>query len=590
MKNMKKFLAEIQSILQIPEEDKEARYWDGKISVIFDLISQIEDQETQYDLKFKLNNIIHAARKSFPEDSPIFESVKDIILEIALEYPESALKIREELGLPPTSFDYLTRQGLTDPETVKYNNEQNKKKDEFYKKNKKKPPKNAEEEQAELAEYHSKITAGIREKLLNKINNIDTESIKHRINQSVISSLNFDENYIDRICRIKSLKTVKNEGLEGKNILLRIDIEKYEHIWEDNYDDDGKFMKRQLKSIDFFQIKDTILQSMNFMFDNRAKSIILLTDFGPKNGVFNPEFSMKYFYDFLIKDNLVDNPIYFVNDLEELSDFDSKLENEVFKENCLIIMENLNFFPEEVGYETDKLIDLINNSNEINSNVSINHNTTTNLKYISKMSYLEKFMKGTIFVNDSTRSIVKNYPTIIDYKFLSDVTLKPYSKAIGLRLNTQINKITNFFTINSPNFILILGDGDIFIPFDANQTKNNNASRNSISYEESQNINKSGFSEDDQDVFKRLFMLNFMLLKFKTVFIFGKLALYFIQFIQKDFIFHIKFDIHPFLANLMKFILAKAQLNNIEIILPEDGKYIAKSEYSKFFNTERNKN
>ena len=199
-------------------------------------------------------------------------------------------------------------------------------------------------------------------------------------------------------------------------------------------------------------------------------------------------------------------------------------------------------------------------------------------------------MKGSIFINDSTRSIGKNYPSIIDYKFLSDYTNKIYSKAIGLRLNTQISKITNFFTINSPNFILVLGDGDIFIPFDANQSKanpNNNMSRQSISYEESQNFNKIGFSEEDIDVFQRLIMLNFTLFKYKTIFIFGKMALYFIQFIQKDFIFNVKFDVHPFLANLMKLILVKAQLNNIEIILPEDGKYIVKSEYSKFFNMER---
>jgi hypothetical protein len=585
MNNLKKFVAELQNILQIPEEDTESRYWNGKISVIYEMITQIEDEDIKQELSFKLHNIVHIARKSFPEDSKISQNFRDIFIEIALEYPELSAKYREELGLPPSNFDYLTRQGLTDQETLKYNQEQNKKKDEFYKKTKKKPPKNAEEEQLELAEYKLKIQNGIKEKLLDKIKLIDNEAQKLKIDQEVIFAGNFDENYVDRISRVKSLRTVKNEGLEGKIILLRIDIEKYEHIWEDIYDEDGKFIKRHLKAIDFFQIKETILQSMNFMLDNRAKSIILIADFGPKAGLFNPEFSMRFFYEFLIKNNLMDNPLYFVNDLEEISDFDFKLENEVFKENSLIIVENLNFFQEEIGYENDKLIDLINLSQ---NSVPSNNNITTNLKYVTKMSFLEKFMKGSIFINDSTRSIGKNYPSIIDYKFLSDYTNNTYNKAIGLRLNNQISKITNFFSINTQNFILVLGDADIFIPFEANQGKaNSNNLRHSISYEETQNFNKIGFTDDDIDVYKRLIMLNFMLLKFKTIFIFGKLALYFIQFVQKDYIFNKKFEIHHFLANLMKLILTKAQLNNIELILPEDGKYIVKSEYSKFFTTER---
>jgi hypothetical protein len=587
MNNLKKFVGELQDILQIPEEDTDSRYWNGKISVIFEMISEIEDEDMKQELRFKLNNIIHIARKSFPEDSKIFENFRNIFIEIALEYPEISAKFREELLIPPANFDYLTRQGLTDQEILKYNQEQNKKKDEFYKKTKKKPPKNAEEEQTELTEYKLKIQNGIKDRILDKIQEIDNEAQKLKIDDEVIFAGNFDENYVDRVSRVKSLRTVKNEGLEGKIILLRIDIEKYEHIWEDIYDEDGKFIKRHLKSIDFFQIKDTILQSMNFMLDNRAKSIILIADFGPKTGVFNPEFSMRFFYEFLQKNNLMDNPMYFVNDFEEISDFEFKLENEVFKENSLIIMENLNFFQEEMGYETDKLTDLMNLSQ---NSVPSNTNMTTNLKYVTKMSFLEKFMKGSIFINDSTRSIGKNFPSIIDYKFLSDYTNKIYNKAIGLRLNNQIVKITNFFSINTQNFILVLGDGDIFIPFEANQGKANTHNlRHSISYEESQNFNNVGFTDDDIDVYKRLIMLNFMLLKFKTIFIFGKLALYFIQFIQKDYIFNKKFEIHHFLSKLIKLILTKAQLNNIELILPEDGKYIVKSEYSKFFNTERKK-
>jgi hypothetical protein len=205
------------------------------------------------------------------------------------------------------------------------------------------------------------------------------------------------------------------------------------------------------------------------------------------------------------------------------------------------------------------------------------------------MLFLEKLMNGSIYVNDSARSFNKIYPTIIDFKFLSEITGKNIVKVIGNRLLDQIEKIPKFFLINSPNFMLVMGDDDYSIRSEISSNK----PRTSVS---GNNLNKSLIqdepgkivTEDDLSVFKRLIILNFILLKFKVVFIFGKLAIYFIQFIQKDYIFNKKFNLHPYLANLIKFILVKAELNNIEIILPEDGKYIIKSEYAKFFNPDGN--
>jgi len=602
MKNFTDFVNNLFTLLGVSEEDANGRFWNGSIKEIEDLIEKLEEEETRENNKFKLSNLIHMARKQYPADSVMFNHIKGLILDLALEFPDISLQLKEELVLPPTQFDYLTRQSLTDQEILKYNQELNKKKDEFYKKAKKKPPKNAEEEESEIANYKSRLLENAKERFLNKFKNIDSESFKNRINEKITYSQIFDEEYIDRITRIKSLQAVKNEGLEGKNVVLRIDIEKFEMQYEDIYDEDGKFIKKQLKAIDFPHVKDTILQSMSFMFDNRAKSIILLCDFGPKTGVFNADFSMKYFYEFLLKENFLDNPIYFINDLEDLSDFDYKLENEVFKENCLIIVENLNFFTEEAGFEYEKHnLNLEGNApNNPNTNASNLHNNSiinnsykdtgpsiTNLKYYTKMIFLEKLMNGSIYINDSTRSINKIYPTIIDFKFLSEVTKKKYVKALGFRIFNEIQKIPNFFMINSPNFMLVIGDDDLSNNLEIanfkekNRQMSNSMNKSTIHEEQGKNV-----TEDDKNIFNRLLILNFILLRFKTVFIFGKLALYFLQFIQKDFIFDCKFDLHPYLANLVKFIIAKAELNQIEIILPEDGRYILKTEYAKFFNSD----
>lgn len=603
MKNFTKLVNQIYTMIGIPEEDKDARFWNGSIKEIYNLIEKIEDQEIKEKAEFKLSNLIHMSRKQYPADCVMYNHIKSLLLDLAIEFPEVSTQLREELALPPVQFDYLTRQSLTEQELIKYNQDFNKRKDEFYKKAKKKPPKNAEEEESELTTYKAKLFDNLRLRFLNKFKNIDLESFKNKVNEKIIYSQIFGEEYVERISRIKSLKTVKNEGLEGKNIALRIDIEKYEMQYEDIFDEDGKFIKKQLKAIDFFNVKDTILHSMNFMFDNRAKSIVLLCDFGPKTGVYNPDYSLKYFYEFLLKENILDNPIYFISDLEELSDFESKLENEVFKENCLIIVENLNFFTEEAGFEYERnyvnldansvnagqSISNIQNNSQINI---VNNNnkaqTITNLKYYTKMLFLEKLMSGSIFINDSTKSINKIYPTIIDFKFLSEITKKNYVKAIGLRLHNQIQKIYNFFSINSPNFVLVIGDDDSIIQAEIANFKllHNNQSSNSVNKSIIQEDSGKTVSEEDLSIFKRLIMLNFIILRFKTVFILGRLALYFIQFVQKDYIFAKKFDVHPYLANLIKFIIAKAELNNIEIVLPEDGKYIVNNEYKKFFNAD----
>ena len=570
MRNFKEFINQINSQLAISEQDLDSRFWNGSIQTIINLINKIPDVLIKEEFLFKLNNLIHLCRKPYPQDSIMYKFVKNLITEITLEFPEVSTSLREELILPPSNFDYLTKESLSEQELIKYNQDSNKRKDDFYKKSKKKPPKNSEEEESELTNYKNKLIENINEKFLNKFNDIDIENFKNQINENIIYGQILDDDYIDRVSRIKSLKSIKNEGLEGKNIILRVDIEKYTVIYEETLEEDEKVSKKQIKYIEFPSVKDTILQSMNFMFDNRAKSIILLSDFGPKTGIYNADFSMKYLYDYLLRENLLDQPIYFISDLEEISDFDSKLENEIFKENCLIIVENLNFFPEEVGFEYEKI-------EGENNSLIIKKENITNLKFFTKMLFLEKFMKGSTYINDSTKSINKKYPTVIDFKFLSDITQRSYVKAIGLRLHTQIQKITKFLTINSQNFVLVIGDDDNINDFEY---------ENKVSLKGDEEKDRSWISEEDRMLFKRLLILNFILLKFKVVFIFGKLALYFIQFIQKDYIFARKYNCHVFLGNLIKFIIAKAELNNVEIVLPEDARYLQKVEYVKYYNTD----
>ena len=71
--------------------------------------------------------------------------------------------------------------------------------------------------------------------------------------------------------------------------------------------------------------------------------------------------------------------------------------------------------------------------------------------------------------------------------------------------------------------------------------------------------------------------------RFKKIFIFGKLSLQFIQFIRHDYdLFDKKlYPVNPNLFSLMKYILIKAYLLKIEIILPDDFKILDKEEFKK---------
>lgn len=72
------------------------------------------------------------------------------------------------------------------------------------------------------------------------------------------------------------------------------------------------------------------------------------------------------------------------------------------------------------------------------------------------------------------------------------------------------------------------------------------------------------------------------MLRFKVIFILGKLGIMLIHFLQRDFIIDPKYKLNPLFYKLVKYILVKANFNKIEISLPVDGKILKKLEYEKY--------
>jgi len=418
--------------------------------------------------------------------------------------------------------------------------------------------------------------------ILEKIDDIGTLKSKNGIKDKLLNANILNENYLDRLSRIKNLNSVKSEGgFDNKYVVLRMDIQECKRNYEDEVDEDGKITGRHLKNIDFLNTKDKMMQSLNYILNNGVRVVLLLIDFGRKTGgTFVPEFSIKDIVPYI--ESGLDHPAFYCKNLEELSEFNKKIDEDDLKDNCCIVMENINFFIEECGSENIK--DEILNPNGNNKSLSL----------YQKNKFLDELMgKSTIYVNDSVYRFEDYIPSIVDVK----VPLK----VLGAKINDQLQKILEFFSIDNKQYALIMGDNDVFrikshnvIKKNENDNNNGDNSNNQGNEQILENIlddvDISGATEildysSEETLINNLLIINAIMPRFKKIFIFGKLALQFIQFLRHDYdLFDKKlYPENENIFNLMKYILIKAYLLKIEIILPDDFKVLDKEEFKKHF-------
>ena len=551
-------------------ENEEKKFWNGSIDELKKRIDLVQDEDKKFDFKNKLNCILHIAHKKGPEDSTVYDFVKKIFLDELENINETSNKIREELSLPPYTFDLLTRQSLNQSDLALYEADLKKKKDEFLKKNKKKPAGKGEEDENET--YRKRLTEALSSNILEKINDIGEQKSKNSIKENLLRSNILNENYLDRLSRVKTLNNVKTEGgFDNKYVVLRMDIEECKRNYEDDEDDDGNVIGRHLKGIDFLKTREKMMQSLNYILNNGVRVVLLLVDFGPKIGSFNNEFSVKDLLPYV--ESGLDHPAFYCKDLNELIEYNKKIDDDDLKDNCCIVMENINFFQEECGNEnfTDELV-----------------NPTGKEKTLSlyqKNRFLNELMeKSTIYVNDSIYSFDKYTPTVIDV----NVPLK----VLGAKIQEQLKKILDFFSIDSKEYALIMGDNDVFRLRSHNIVKNTNTNGNE---EPEKNLQENILDDGtvggveildysyEETMITNLLIINAIMNRFKKIFIFGKLAIQFIQFLRHDYdIFDNNlYCINENIFKLIKYILIKAYLLKIEIILPDDFKLLDKEEFKK---------
>jgi 3-phosphoglycerate kinase len=536
MRESNSVLNSIHDALGSPEEE---RYWNGSIDSLKSLVNYSDiGPEEKINFLFKIESLIHLGRRKYHVDSVYQVLIAEKLNEFSMDFNDLVNSVKEEMGIFPGSFDYFTRQSLTEKELNQYKNEQNKKRDEFYKKIKKKALK-PEEEEKELQEYRGKIFNVVKEKLLDKFHGID--NIILDLESKIFNSYTFDEDYIDRLCRVKSLKSAKSDSIENKLIVLRIDIEDFEIIYQDIFDTNDNIIGKEIKEIVFPNAKETFLKTACSLLDNRAKAVLLLVDFGPKIGVPNPDFSVKYLKDFIEKEQLIEQTVKIIDkdalyDLQRLID----LEDNSFKENSLLLMENLNFLPEECGLELENDPFLTTEIGQVQ-----------NLKYYSKykftklisLMYEDHSTPASIFVLDSYNSVMKKFPSVID--------MQNEVRCLGYRLENKLSNVSTFLSIESKSALLVIGDPDDI------------------------------YDSEYYDPLNSLLTINALLPRFKKIFIFGRLAMIFMHFIQNDWTMG-DYEADSNYHLLIKYILIRADTTETEIIFPQDGVLLNLSEYERF--------
>ena len=566
-------LPKVEEFFEPKNANEEQKFWNGSIDEIKKRISLVKDEEKKLDFTNKLNCILHISRKKGPEESPVYDFVKNIFLSELENINETSNKIREELSMPPYTFDLLTRQSLNEEDLARYDAEMKKRKEEFLKKIKKKPGK--EDEENEI--YKKKLEEELSKNILEKMEDIQSKKLKSGLKDKLLSANILNETYLDRLSRIKNLNTVKAEGgYDNKYVVLRMDLEECKRNYEDEVDEDGKVIGRHLKSIDFLNAKDKMMQSLNYVLNNGVRVVLLLIDFGPKSGVFSPEFSVKDIVPYI--ETGLDHPAFYCKNLEELIEYNKKIDDDDLKDNCCIVMENINFFLEECDKENFQ--DEILNPNGEEKNLSI----------YRKNKFLEELMgKSSIYVNDSIYRFDKYIPSILDV----NVPLK----VLGAKINDQLQKILEFFNIDNKSYALIMGDNDVFrvkghniSQMSKKENNNGNNGDNNLLENILNDVENSGTTEildysSEETMVTSLLIINAIMSRFKKIFIFGKLALQFIQFLRHDYdLFDKKlYQINENIFKLMKYILVKAYLLKIEIILPDDFKLLEKEEFKKHF-------
>lgn len=166
-----------------------------------------------------------------------------------------------------------------------------------------------------------------------------------------------------------NLKKIQNVDVKNKNILLRVDF----NVSLDKNDD-------VIEAHKILAAKETL----EFLIENGAKKIALLTHFGRPKGKIQREFSVQRITDDV--ERILNQKVFFVSDC-----IGEKVQNEIKSdENRIILLENVRFYSEEEKGDSDFAKKLaIGFDIYINDSFGVDHRNHASLYAI--MNFLPSF-------------------------------------------------------------------------------------------------------------------------------------------------------------------------------------------------------
>ena len=220
MNAFKELIKETHARLGTNPEDE---FWDGSIDYIYDLIQKVEFDIARNNLMMTFNRLVSYAKKSPPDRALSYDNLRESVLSWASTIPELDDKLREEIGIPEHVFEYPTEE-MTEEDINKLAEDKEARKADWLKRNKRKP-KTEEEDAQDMEQLRQQINDQLKQKMVDEDDimgdieeKINIKNLGNLLNNHVI----MDKAKWDEMYRKKSILDI---GCEGKNVLLRLDLD-----------------------------------------------------------------------------------------------------------------------------------------------------------------------------------------------------------------------------------------------------------------------------------------------------------------------------------------------------------------------------
>ncbi|CAD8058113.1 unnamed protein product [Paramecium primaurelia] len=374
--------------------------WNGDVKLLRQSCHTIDEEEVKELVLRKLELWVKLAKKVPISRNPIYSVVKDLLGDVANQVPQLSEDMRKELQM--WEYTFHEPEDLT-PEKAKAKLDEFNKMKANWLKNAKKKKWNDDMEKELIEEYKNKLGIKVSEALAQAAIKLENDGqllqvgamMKPELKWNVFRRRRYQSTYFYDLLR---KKTIQDSDIEGKKIGLKIHLklanrpdvyelkEKFEQTLLKEQEEENKRLEEerlekerlaqeaakkkgkgkpvkqkevevvqvQQKNYDLSHLDQATLQecvdTIKLLMERQAKIVVLLVSYDNPSGKYKFTSSTKFFYEWL--KTHVECPVYFNDAIIE--NLDEQLETQTYQENSVLVLENLFFYPDEVGYTEEE--------------------------------------------------------------------------------------------------------------------------------------------------------------------------------------------------------------------------------------------